>query len=87
MKAKALILMALALTLCACASGADMREAKITVNIPPGSRTEAAIIDAEGKGVPAVQVNIGNTTRTVVIETARDAEVALPAGVGAAGGL
>jgi len=60
-----------------CASGANMREARITVNLPPGM-TAIATVDAEGKGVPAVQVNIGNTTRTVDIETAREASATIP---------
>lgn len=79
------IALGITVSLCSgCASGANMREAWITVNLPPGM-TATATIDAQGKGVPAVQVNIGNTTRTVVIETAREADVALPAGLGAAG--
>jgi len=84
MRFKALILMGMALALSACASGANMREAEITVTLPPGM-TAVATVDAEGRGVPAVQINIGNTTRTVDIETAREATATLPMGAGAAG--
>ena len=65
-----------------CANGANMRAATISVTLPPGM-TAIATVDAEGKGVPAVQINIGNTTRTVDIETAREATIPLGAGAGA----